>query len=74
MDVLSQMLAISLQNCVAKIGFMSNEHGDLCKKVLAINEDFAPAKIALGCYLDECIKDNNYLPLDRALTDFKDLK
>lgn len=72
--MIDNMLAITLGACVQKLGFMSTEHGDLVKKILADKNNFA-AKLALGMYLDACLKEGNYNSLNRAMEEFdkKDL-
>jgi hypothetical protein len=61
--MLSEMLIITLQNCIAELGFMPDKYGVMVKNILKL-PDFPPDKLALGCYLDKCMKDKSYLPLD----------
>ena len=69
----NQMLAQTLSQVVQSLGPMKDEHAEMVKKILALQNEFHPAKIALGCYLEDCLKSKNYIHLDQAAKDMADV-
>ena len=52
------MIAITLQNTITKLGPMPNELGEEVNQVLESGDTIRV--IALGCKLDDCIKNGKY--------------
>lgn len=70
----NELLALSLNMCIAEIGFMSDPQGNFCRSILALNDEVDAAclkKVLLGCALDECLKEKSYAPLDKAMSEIK---
>jgi len=67
--MLQNMIAITLQTTIGKLGPVPNKHGDLIKSIIGNPEKDLPRTLALGCYLDECQKTGNYTPLDKFQTE-----
>lgn len=63
-EILLNAIAITLQNTIAKLGPIPDRHGHWIKADL---ENADPVMLpALGCYLEECIKEGNYDALEKA--------
>lgn len=61
--MMRNMIAITLQTTISKIGFLPDQYGDMVKSIIA--GDDSAAVLALGCYLEDCEKDGNYEPLEK---------
>jgi len=63
---LKNMLAMTLTNTVAKLGFIPDcECGDKIKRIMRAEDD--ASIIALGCILDDCVKEGSYDSLAKQL-------
>jgi len=68
-NILSNQIAITVQNTISILGPMPNECGDPVKNI--IGGDDLSAIMALGCYLDKCIEEKNYDKLIKGVNDIK---
>lgn len=68
-NILSEQIAVTVQNAIAKLGLIPNECGDHVRNIIG-GEDLS-AVMALGCYLEDCIKEGNYNQLEKGLNDIK---
>lgn len=66
-ELLKQNIAVTLSHVVQSLGPMSEHHGSFVKKIISGTDDVA--FMALGCYLDDCIKSKSYTHLDKAMED-----
>lgn len=67
---MGNMIAVTVQNTIAKLGFMPDDCGDKVKKIMASDDPIAV--MALGCMLDDCIKENSYDSLPSQLATIPD--
>lgn len=68
-DVITQMIAFTLQNCIAKLGPMPDECGDSVKEIAA--QKYVLQIMALGCCLETCVSQNSYDSLKAFVKKYK---
>jgi len=68
-EILKQKLALTLSHTVRTLGPTPNEMGTPLKTILDGTDDVA--LIALGCYLEDCVKKDSYSPLVKGLSDIR---
>lgn len=70
LDILKNVIAVTLQTTISDLGFLPDASGDKVKKILASTNGLAI--MALGCILDACRADGNYDKLAAGLAGIPD--
>lgn len=69
----TNMIAITVQNTMAKLGPLPNEHGDMVKDIMCSKDRFTEI-MALGLCMEDCQKVGSYEPLDALAKAIEDRK